>query len=114
MEERRKEPRVRIELWVEVSGHDARCESFHEQVLATSLSRSGALLTHVHAELRCGDLIGVVHAGCHAYFRVVWVLASGEMEGMQVAIHRLTSQACPWEKVLPAEPALVGHLDPIE
>jgi hypothetical protein len=112
MEERRKEPRVRAEVWVEVSGKDARCDSYRERVLAMSLSRSGALLTNVHAELRCGDLIGVEHEDCHAYFRIVWVLSSGEMDGMKVAIHKLTSQACPWEKMLPAEPALASHLDP--
>jgi hypothetical protein len=112
MEERRREPRVRAEVWVEVSGSDARCENYRERVLATSLSRGGALLTQVHAELRCGDLIGVEFGGRHAYFRIVWVLSSGESQGMQVAIHKLTSQACPWEKMLPAEPALVSHLDP--
>ena len=112
MEERRKEPRVRAEVWVQVSGSDARCENYRERVLATNLSRSGGLLTNVHAELRCGDLVGVEYEVCYAYFRIVWVLSSGARDGMQVAIHKLTSQACPWEKMLPVEPALASHLDP--
>lgn len=112
MEERRAEPRVRAEVWVEVSGSDASCVSYRERVLATSLSRSGGLLTNVRAELRCGDLVGVEYGGCYAYFRIVWVMSFGERDGMQVAIHKLTSQACPWEKMLPAEPVLASHPDP--
>ena len=63
MEERRKEARVRAELRVEVSGSDARSAGFRDIVLATSLSHSGALLTNVHAELRCGDLLAIEFAG---------------------------------------------------
>jgi len=111
MEERRKETRVRAELCVEVSGRDAHCGAFRETVLATSLSRSGALLTNVHAELRCGDLLAVEYGGRHAYFRIIWVLEGGESEGMQVAIQRLTSQLCPWENMLSAEPVLVANLE---
>ena len=111
MEERRKETRVRAELCVEVSGTDAHCGAFRETVLATSLSRSGALLTNVHAQLRSGDLLAVEYGGRHAYFRIVWTLEGGGCEGMQVAIHRLTSQLCPWEKILPSEPALAMHLE---
>jgi hypothetical protein len=111
MQERRKETRVRAELCVEVSGNDAQCGDFHESVIATSLSRSGALLTNVHAELRCGDLVAVEYGGRHAYFRIVWVLETGQEEGRRVAIHRLSSQICPWETLLPTEPVLATHLE---
>ncbi|MGC2197440.1 MAG: hypothetical protein WA628_22390 [Terriglobales bacterium] len=79
--------------------------------MATSLSRSGALLTKVRADLRCGDLIAIDHNGLHAYFRIVWVLHSGMLDGRQVAIHKLKSQPCPWEEMLPAEPELATNLD---
>ena len=111
MQESRKETRVRAELCVEVSGNDAHCGDFRETVLATSLSQSGALLTNVHAELRCGDLMAVEYGGHHAYFRIVWVLETGDSEGMRVAIHRLSSQICPWETLLPAEPVLATPLE---
>jgi hypothetical protein len=111
MEERRKEARVRAELRVEVSGIDARSSGFRETVPATNLSRSGALLTNVHAELRCGDLLAIEFDGRHAYFRIVWVLESPGLEGMQVAIHKLSSQLCPWEEMLKTEAALATNLE---
>jgi hypothetical protein len=111
MEDRRQESRFRAELCVQVSGTDAQGEGFKETVVATSLSRSGALLTKVRAELRCGDLIAIDHNGRHAYFRIVWVLNSGMLDGRQVAIHKLKSQLCPWEELLPAEPVLATNLD---
>lgn len=103
MIERRSEPRIRIAVRVKVSGADARCGAFSETVLATNLSRSGALLTKVEAELRCGDRITVEYGSRTAHFRIVWVLGNGAREGPQVAIHKVANQECPWEAVLPLE-----------
>jgi hypothetical protein len=108
MADRRKEQRVRASLLVEVSGLDAHGEVFHESALATNLSRSGALLTKVSAEPRCGDLIAVDHAGRQAVFRVVWVMDSGTEDRVQVAIHKLGGQSCPWEEILPDEAEVAG------
>jgi hypothetical protein len=110
MEERRNEPRVRTELCVRLSGIDAQGEPFMETVTATNLSRSGALLTKVRAVLRCADLVAIDCSGQHSYFRVVWVLNSSPLGGTQAAIHKLTSQPCPWEQMLPAEPVLATNL----
>ena len=111
MADRRKQQRVRASLLVEVSGLDAHGEAFHESALATNLSRSGALLTRVSAEPRCGDLIAMDHAGRPAVFRVVWVMDSGTAEGVQVAIHKVGGQSCPWQESLAdeAELAAVPH-----
>ena len=103
MLERRKEPRARMSVRVTLSGHDARCEVFSEMVLATSLSRSGALLNQVLADLRCGDLVMVEHDGQSSRFRIVWMLSSRGSPGAQVAIHKLDNQVCPWESLLPVE-----------
>lgn len=103
MVERRKEVRVRIAVRVKVSGTDARCESFSENVLATNLSRSGALLPKLKAELRCGDLVTVEYRDKIAHFRIVWVMHCGRSEGSQVAIHKLATEECPWKELLPLE-----------
>ena len=57
MIERRKEPRFRLSLPVKVSGLDESGEPFAVEVMATSLSRSGALLTGLEVDLRCGDML---------------------------------------------------------
>ena len=106
MIERRAEERVRVEVCVRLVGTDACCERFSESVLATNLSRSGALLTRVKAQLRCGDLINVEYGSRKAQFRIVWVLDGSSREGIRVAIHKLENQDCPWEAVLPLEEAV--------
>ena len=106
MIERRKEPRVRLSLPVKVSGTDGEGELFTTTVKATSLSRSGALLTGLRAELRCGDMLTVEYEGRKADFRIVWVLNLGRRQSAEVAVHKLSPQPCPWEDVLSADLAL--------
>jgi hypothetical protein len=72
-------------------------------MLATNLSRSGALLTKGEAELRCGDLILVEYGSRRAHFRIVGVLDGGTEEGTRIAIYKLGNEECPWEAVLPLE-----------
>lgn len=107
MLERRSEPRVRSTLRVEISGVGAGCEKFSENVLASNLSRGGALLSGVQADLRCGGFILVRYGEHRAHFRIVWVLESG-MGGNDVAIHRVPNERCPWEEALPHEET-AGH-----
>jgi hypothetical protein len=109
MVERRREPRVRVALRVQVSGVDTNCEGFSESVVATNLSQSGALLTKLGVELRCGNLIAVEYAGRQAHYRIVWVLDSGTQDGMQVAIHKWGDGPCPWEEVLPSKETVGRH-----
>src|SRR5689334_9314730 len=98
MIERRREPRTRTELVVTVWGIDTHGERFLQAAHAKEISISGALLTQLDAELRCGDLIGVEHAGTRAHFRVVWIRESGNDLRIEAAIHRLEEEPCPWEK----------------
>jgi hypothetical protein len=110
MIERRKEPRVRLSLPVRVSGTDAEGERFNTTVTATSLSRSGALLTGLRAELRCGDMVTVEYEGHKADFRIVWVLNLGQHRSAKVAVHKPRPQLCPWEERLSGEPALATNI----
>jgi hypothetical protein len=104
--ERRKEPRTRLTLPVTVSGRNADGEPFTTIVNATSLSRSGALLRGVEAELRCGDVLTLEYEGHTADFRIVWVLNLGDRRSAKVAVHKPGHTPCPWEGALPAAPAL--------
>jgi hypothetical protein len=91
---------------VTVSGRDAGGELFTTNVEASSLSRSGALLRGIGAELRCGDLLTVEYKGHKADFRIVWVLNLGDRRSAKVAVHKPSLMPCPWESALPAAPAL--------
>lgn len=108
MSDRRHEDRLRIELRVKVSGVDARCENFSEHALATNISRSGALLSKITAELRCGDLLIVEYGSRRAYYRIVWVLELGGHGGTRVAVHKVGERPCPWEELLPITDMVSG------
>jgi hypothetical protein len=108
MIERRKESRFRLSLPVQVSGIDDNGEPFAIEVMASGLSPSGALLTGLEVELRCGDLLVLDYEGHRAHFRIVWFLNLGPRLGAQVAIHKSNRELCPWADLLPAEPALAS------
>lgn len=103
MADRRREQRLHAELRVKVSGVDACCSSFSEYAIATNISESGALLSHINTELRCGDMLVIEYGHHRARFRIVWILDTGVEGGSRVAIHRVGNHPCPWEELLAGE-----------
>ncbi len=99
MIERRQESRTPIDLQLEVWGIDARGEAFRQTAQARDISLSGALLS-LDAELRSGDLVGILYAGRKARYRVVWVSRREINQKMQAAVHRIATDDCPWQNLL--------------
>lgn len=60
---RRHEPGIDVGFPLSVCGINTHGERFIQEVQARSISETGALLSHVDAELRTGDVIGVLYAG---------------------------------------------------
>ncbi len=112
--ERRKESRYRLLVPVKVSGIDGDGEPFAIEVMATHFSRSGALLTGLEVELRCGDMLVLDYEGHRAHFRIVWFLNQGPRMGAEVAIQKSNREPCPWADLLPAEPALASATSKIQ
>jgi len=75
-----------------------------QEAHARDIRLSGARLSGIDADLRSGDVIGVLCGKKKARYRVVWVRYDGSGEKMQVAVHRLDWDACPWLD-LPVEEA---------
>jgi hypothetical protein len=94
--EQRNEPRTNEALVVSISGIDKSGESFRQKVLATRLSKSGALLSGVSRPMRSGDLLWVEHGGKKSRFKVVWVRDSETADLIQAAIHLIKTEPCPW------------------
>jgi len=103
--ERRREPRTEVDLVLRVWGVDTRGERFLQEARAHDISRSGALLTGLDADLRSGDVIGVLCGSRKARYRVVWVHYDEAGDKMQVAVHRVDPDVCPWQDLLADEPA---------
>ncbi len=100
MIERRREPRVRADIAVQVWGTDAGGEPFSQTAAATNVSQTGALLVRMVCAPRCGDLIGIAYEGRRARFRVIWSLESGGGQGIRVAVQKLAADQCPWMDIL--------------
>lgn len=102
MIERRSEPRVPADdLQVQVWGTDCHGIPFMQTAFARNLSSRGALVTGVEQDLRPGDLIGIQHKDRKARFRIIWIgYYSGTRAVMEVAVHRLDSDECPWKEAL--------------
>lgn len=101
--DRRSEPRIPADLTVRVWGIDVRGERFLQNAKAREISLTGGLLSELEAELRSGDLIGVLFEGRQARYRVVWVRYSGTDRKIQAAVHRLAADTCPWQHLLSAD-----------
>jgi hypothetical protein len=94
--EQRREPRRDERLMVTITGRDKAGHLFTQNVIATSLSRSGALLSGITRHVRSGDVIWVEHGGKKSRFKVVWVRDSESHQLVQAAIHLLKTEHCPW------------------
>lgn len=104
MLERRQESRVRVQLSVQIFGVDGSGKRFVRDAIASNISRSGALLTNVDLNLRCGDYVVIKYNERRANFRVVWLRNAGEADHLKIAVHKVENQPCPWQEALSDEP----------
>ena len=98
--ERRQEPRWPVDIQVMVCGVNTEGERFLQEAHARELSLSGALLTGLDADLRSGDVVGILYGKRKARYRVVWIRYDAGGEKMQAAVHRMQGDECPWRELL--------------
>lgn len=101
--DRRRETRLEADIVLMVWGVDTRGDRFLQEARARNISMGGALLSGLDAELRSGDVIGILYAGKKARYRVVWVRESGNGQKVQAAVHRIAPDECPWKDLLAEE-----------
>ncbi|HXJ86980.1 MAG TPA: hypothetical protein VMS18_09205 [Candidatus Binatia bacterium] len=106
--DRRREPRWHTDFDVLVWGVDTQGERFLQEAHAREVSLSGALLTGLDADVRSGDVIGILYGKKKARYRVVWVRYDGSGDKMQAAVHRISADQCPWVELL-NDPEGAGH-----
>ena len=93
-----------MDLGLLVWGVDTKSERFQQEARARDISLSGALISGIDADLRSGDVIGILYAGRKARYRVIWVRYDECGDKMRVAVHRVDPDLCPWQHLLaPAE-----------
>lgn len=106
--DRRREARTTMDLVVMVWGVDTQGERFVQEAHARDVSLSGALLSGLDAELRSGDVVGILYGPRKARFRVVWVRYDEAGDKLQVAVHRIDPDVCPWRELLVEQSANSG------
>ena len=95
----RREPRRSERLVVSIDAFDNGGQPFTQDVIATSISNSGALFSGISKPLRSGDLLWVARGGRRSRFKIVWVRDSGTAHMIQAAIHLVPTEPCPWIKL---------------
>jgi len=80
--DRRKSPRISVQLPVNVWGLDAFGQAFTESAIITNMSSGGIVLQGLRHRLRPGEVLDVRMGRETVHFRVVWASEKGEL-GMQ-------------------------------
>ena len=80
--DRRRSPRVSVQLPVQVWGLDAFGQPFTQSAMVTNLSSGGIVVEGVRRRMRTGDVLDVRMGSSKAEFRVIWISDDGEL-GMQ-------------------------------
>ena len=95
--DRRRQPRVFVELPVQIWGMDANSRPFTQPASLRSISGRGATLQGVDVRLKPGDLVDLQYRGATAQFRVVWLGKPGtEMQG-EVGLESLSADLKLWD-----------------
>lgn len=96
-------PRATLELKVKVWGMGANGQPFFQNAVAQNVSATGACIYGIEPELKVGDVIGVQYEAKKARCKVIWVVNAGAIKKVQVGVHLVADQECPWAAVLPTE-----------
>jgi hypothetical protein len=84
--DRRRSPRISVQLPVEVWGLDASGQAFMETAKITNMSSGGVVIQGIRRRMRTGEVLDVRMGRQTANFRVVWVGEQNEL-GMQALTH---------------------------
>jgi|SRR5579864_3373328 len=95
--DRRRQPRVFVDLPVMIWGMDAHSRPFTRPASLRSISGRGATLQGVDVHLKPGEVLDVLYAGTKAQFRIVWLGKHGtELEG-EVGLESLSTDVKLWD-----------------
>src|SRR5947208_1145430 len=89
---KRREPRVELQLPIRVFGTDSNGKAFSENLVTVDVSRRGAKLTNIQAQLRVGETIGMTYGQTKGRFVVRWVGALATPRAGQIGVEYLTTR----------------------
>ncbi len=86
--DRRRNPRIAVQLPVQVWGMDAFGRPFMDPAIVINMSVSGLVLQGIRRRVRAGEVLDVRMGKKKAEFRVVWMNATGDL-----GLENVTAQA---------------------
>lgn len=98
---KRREPRKEISVPVRIFGTDSGGQIFTEKVKTVNVSRHGAELDGVKAQLKEQEIIGLTYGQTKGHFRVQWVGALGTVKAGHVGLLNLSPEKALWDFPLP-------------
>ncbi len=90
--DRRRCPRVEVQLPVQVWGLDAYGQPFLDSALVTDMSAGGLVLRGVRRRIRIGEVLDVRMDRERVQFRVMWARHQGEYGGGEIGLQKVTAQ----------------------
>lgn len=99
---KRSEPRKPRQIQVRIFGTDKNGRIFSENASTLDVSRSGAKLSGIKAQVEVDEIIGLTHASNKVHFRVKWVGQPGTPSEGQVGVLNLTPERALWDVQLPS------------
>jgi hypothetical protein len=100
---KRTQPRKQIELPVRIFGTDRHGQVFSEKVSTVNVSRTGAELAGVRAELSLDEIVGVTCGSNRVHFRVKWIGTPGTSKAGHVGLLNIAPEKPLWDFPLTAD-----------
>jgi hypothetical protein len=102
---KRANPRLKIAVPVRIFGTDIHGKVFGEKVVTVDVSKSGAELSGVHAELKLDEIIGLTYANNKVHFRVKWIGPAGTPKAGHIGLLNISPEKPLWDFALPKDSA---------
>jgi hypothetical protein len=98
---KRREPRVDKAVPVRIFGTDTNGQIFSEKLTTLNVSRHGAELGGVQAQLKMGEIIGLTYGTNKVHFRIMWVGSPGGPKEGRIGLLNLSPDKPLWDFALP-------------
>jgi hypothetical protein len=98
---KRREPRVDKVVPIRIFGTDTNGQIFSEKLNTLNVSRHGAELGGVQAQLKMGEIIGLTYGTNKIHFRVMWVGSPGTPKQGRIGLLNLSPEKALWDFPLP-------------
>src|SRR5262249_10847794 len=91
--DRRRSPRVEVQLPVEVWGLDAHGQAFMDPALVTDMSATGLVLQGLRRKIRAVEILDVRMGNDKAQYRVIWVGGTAAGRAGELGMKRVTADS---------------------